>query len=658
MNNYFSKKAEMSLEALLGIILSIMGMVVLITIFSNILFTSQPNQIISENTVDSFQNYVSFSQQSTYQNIGSCFTMFKIEQLTNYQSDKNEDQNYFFVITSDFVGRVPFVHLEKFQNLDDDAFQYVEQREYFSQSVELKIDKTREESQLLQGFTFGVGGNSDVELVFDEKSPNVILLLPTFTNQKKFEVIIPEQRDVRSNQGKDTYTIQNDDFLNSYLAYSPSSNYLFAPKNKMSHFYVQQNLCLKKKRIADYISSITLDEMYNLAHTQYHIIFEITPQTPYSFEWNQGAICKNEGTVISCGDILSSNSLSYEEFLDEIQEYLRTLEGDVSFGVKKYIPIQEYYSDNSVLNDLFSVSEEVTLSNYFEEDTSSRSSASVKYVIKSEYENFYFEEDRGLFSNLFSSIDYESLIYKDNKVYFLLEDISDQNFVYFNTQYIKSYQTGTNDYIYFFNNQEIDPYSFDFSRDESNLQVYTFTIEVDGNELDILLSNEQLREIQSRALDASATFIESSQYELLEYFEPTRGPANQGYRIKDEVLSQGLYEQGFVSNQDKLARNVYFLEDNELYFYDNIINVRNFIAFNQDLIRIEIDANKKYFYFNEEIKFTIKTIEDYSEQEEYTIHCFMIRQDVLDEVLEGRGSGEIEICLSEQQFNSIEVSQQ
>lgn len=663
MKYNFTKKAEMSLEALLGIILSIMGMVVLITIFSNILFTSQPNQIVSQNTVDSFHDYVSFSQQSTYQNIGSCFTIFKIEQLTNYQRDENEDKNYFFVITSEYVGQVKFKHLNKFQNLEDDAYQYIEQRQYFSQPLEIKIDKTQEESQFIQGLTFGIGGNSDVELVFEEKSPELLLLLPTFDNQKKFEVIIPELLETRSIQGKDTYTIQEDDFLNSYLAFSPSSNFLFAPKNKMSHFYVQQNLCLKKKRIADYISSITLDEMYNLAHTQYHIIFEITPQTPYSFEWNQGPICKNNGTIISCDQVLSNDDLSYEsnddlsyeKFLDEIQSYLRTLEGDVSFGIKKYIPLQEYFDDNSVLSDLFTVSNEITLSNYFTLDTSSRSSAADKHIILPQYNEFYFQED---VNNLFVNLEYDFLIYKNNKVYFLLDDVSSDNLVSFNSKYVKSYKTSAENYIYFFNNQEIELGDVDFINNNIVLQVYKFTVEVDDEEIQVLLSNEQLREIQSRAQDASVTFIESSQYALLEFFEPTQSSANQGFRIKEEFLDEAFYEQGFVSNQDKLAKNVYFFEDDELYFYENIVNRLRFISFNHDLLRVETTTKKHYFYFNEEIEFYTKTIEPFSQDEDILIHCFTLRKEVLEQELEGRGGRDIEICMSEYQYNSIGGNQQ
>ena len=91
-----SKKGLMSLEALVGILLSVAAMLALISLFVSLFLNTPTNLEIAKDNARSIIDFVDFSRES-YGHKKECYTLLKLKNLDNYQIEE-EDGNYFHVV--------------------------------------------------------------------------------------------------------------------------------------------------------------------------------------------------------------------------------------------------------------------------------------------------------------------------------------------------------------------------------------------------------------------------------------------------------------------------------------------------------------------------------------------------------------------------------
>lgn len=604
MRKCYSKKGILALSNLIGIILSTIALVLLVTAFQELLFLQHPNDKIIEQTSTSVSDFISFSQENNYEGVGNCYTTFRIEHITSYQagSDDNEN-NYFFVITPHYIGSVSFEHLDKFKDLEEGALNFVENKKEFNDRIEIKLDNTEEGSAFLNELTFTLGFAADTQLSFSDEKFEYILLVPTFDNQQRYNVIFPYKSIDRNMQGFNEKI--NNELLGkaSYLAFSPQTNELFIPKHGLSESFVEKNSCLRKKTEADLIKSISPDEMYKLDYINYRIVFEITPRTQYSFEWNQGPVCKEEGNKISCEEIMEKENPIYKEFIQSIQSYIRDLDGDISFGLSQYIPLYEYYSQDGIY-DVLIKSEDILLDSYFNIGEDCDDNDISCYNIKEEFQLNYYNRD--CWDIVFWCDNKEHFIYSNNKIFYYAPFISDSNFVYFDEDHIRAFQMTNGEYIYQFNNIPLEIKEEELANTQGEITIFSFSFTIQDEEYKGYLSQGQLKEIQSKAPDGTRTFSTSSHYTLDNYFKSTYTRSeNNLYSLKEEYNDEYfLYKN--PSNMGPLRRPgmVLFKENENIYFYENHINSTNFVSFNEENINV-IDpqtASVEYYYFSEKVE--------------------------------------------------------
>ena len=95
-SNRKSKKGLMSLEALVGILLSVAAMLALITLFVSLFLNTPTNLEIAKDNARSIIDFVEFSKEN-YGHKEECYTLLKLKNLDNYQIEE-EDGNYFHVV--------------------------------------------------------------------------------------------------------------------------------------------------------------------------------------------------------------------------------------------------------------------------------------------------------------------------------------------------------------------------------------------------------------------------------------------------------------------------------------------------------------------------------------------------------------------------------
>ena len=699
--NSSKRKAVLAAEALVGIILSTIALVLLVTAFQDLLFYQHPNEQIVERTSSSLSGFVSNAQEGVFEGVGNCYSLFTIEHITSYQKDSdNKDEKYFFVITPHYVGSVPFKHLDKFRKgqLDiqevaskdnENLFSYIEKKKRFSTPITIKLDKTKEGNTFLNEFSHGFLAKSSDQISLSQEDLEYLLLVPTFDNQKSFEVIFSlkeKEQTRRGSRPSDAASAVKDDskkFSASYLAFSPQKNELFVPKHQVSETYIQSDLCLKKKNVAELIEDISLQEIYKLDYINYRIVFEIIPEAEYSFEWNQQPVCKKGGEQVNCEEVFSTQVKKYSTFIEQIEEYVKTLEGDVSFGVKEYIPIQEYYSEENAINEVFSLSDEVTFDNYFNyKECNSRSNNRECYSIKEEYKDIFYQRDCPIWNPWCNNK--EPFIFQNNKIFYSSPLIDKNKFITFDTSHISSFQDNSGDYSYYFRGEEIKFSDVDFENEESSFEVYRSRIDFDDEKLPIYLSLGQFTQIKKNARESSNYFSINENYEVREY--EGRGKLNRQKHYRDLDFSSQLDESSkviYVSNLNKdeeedfekfstlFLDEIYFFQNNNLVFYDDDISSTNFVYFlEKELGQISKLGEKRFYIANREVDFRKETfipitIQEDRRRESSTSgthkYYFNKRQDLEPIEIysfkhpysESLFIGDGRIYLSQEQYNSI-----
>lgn len=489
------RKGLLSLEALLGLILSVMALVFLFQLFSVLFLQTPTNEKIAEQNAKSISEFIDFSK-NTYENLDACYSMLKLNNLENFQIDN--DKNYYYILSIDGIYIIDKNQLLVFLDKKDISLIKKKPDIYYNENKislnGLYRDSTDDGSSVLQGFTFGLLGEADIKIKTDLKIDYILLEPIVDENQNKFLVgLFKGGKDVscgiatgqnkRNNVGSFKSCLES-----SYLVLDVQNNNLFALNNEVSQALAMNNLCSKKFFEQSNKIKYFSNNIKNIDYINKEIIlgWKLLDTKKFSndlrFIWKNGPVCKkdisNQGnfddtTIIDCGILLSNfdKNMNYKDFIDEINNYYRdnqVLSGTVA--LESFEDIK--YEAGKKINNNINFKDVFVKSKY---QVSNISSGALKDKV---FDGFgYF----GRIINGGTSIS-KNLIYENGKIYFYVDDLGsngESGFYNFNSYFLRKKELSNGGIEIYFNGEKISyekkiatKGSIPFFKDEVNFYLF------------------------------------------------------------------------------------------------------------------------------------------------------------------------------------------
>lgn len=369
---------DLSLQYLMILVLSGIGLFILYDSFSDFLFSPSTSEIEKSN-IESIYSFVDhFSMDSDYNSLSNCYTMLRMFNLENFQ--RNDDgTNSFFIIDKDGIYMLKIRDYEILKENGNYKSKAV-YRKYFSDissldDLKLAVDVTENSDVGISiEVLFATLNGDDNALKIEELSEDsYIVIIPILNSegyitsrvedfldsdvsQRKYEFFIfPQYLDANSciqhsgpgpgpsnncnNFDKDNYNPEG-----GYLVFDPSRKILFVSKSEYSNLYVKSNLCsfkyLNERDWEDYFERIDEDGNFvNINDIDYpnrEIIFTYTNgDRVIYFKWNRFVSCV-EGTRDVCSEFFrdSPTDITFDEFLGVVLD-LKNGEGALTVDTRK-----------------------------------------------------------------------------------------------------------------------------------------------------------------------------------------------------------------------------------------------------------------------------------------------------------------------------------
>lgn len=313
-----SRKGLMSLEMLLGTILSVVALLIMLNAVFSLLEPSD-NLGVVENNVDSIVDFVkyNFDTNNKYSNNQNCFNILKLSNLENFQH--NDNVNYFYVIDEKGVYAFDKRFLEKF--LQDKSISDI--RPVYSKSFGINLNMREDKTDPGWEYTFEVdltgtgffgmdfGGHGDFDVNSNLNPPYIYLY------QLNREDVGVQRENVFSNMNILISKTLKDDFDNkvggSYLVYSKdyygTSNLFFTTSNEISDMYVRTQLCsgkyLASKDLSSYYSQLNYNKIDYKSNNVIH-----TCSNEIELKWINNYECSGN----LCSEFLSTSNLDLSKF--------------------------------------------------------------------------------------------------------------------------------------------------------------------------------------------------------------------------------------------------------------------------------------------------------------------------------------------------------
>lgn len=516
MINFKNKKAIMAMDALIGTILSVIALFFLLQLMYMFFFqNSDENFKIAQNDaqsiVDFVNTYSSDNKDNPYYSYNNCFYILKLQNLENYQIQKDAKKTYSYLITNKGVLIIDNDNVKKFEENYELTPNMIKKEYKFDKQLMLKKDLT--ESGLFAKinvffiFDFGQNGKfrlsnveNDVNYIYLKQKENIVGA--DFDNNNILYAFIPEKGVINNAQNwlKDgiiggypkNFVLQN----GSYLVYSKNyygvDNTFFVPNTEISEIYVKDNLC-SNKYINEKINDINQNKVENLLKIDYvskKITFSCIPEgeEEINLVWEDGYYC--DGKNSKCFDFISTinvneyNSLFNSDNPNEnkFSEFCKK-NTNVPTKLKVSESTKEINKDKKIVFDIL-----------FQKDSLGFNGKKLEDLTDKEKEKYFFLESRsnweifrGYMPNncdysIYGDLCYEIYI-KDNKVYsYVKEPINGEilKFYYFNENFLrKKKDSNGNVFIYFITNpnelieyqtKEMDTFGTAFSKSKGFLQ--------------------------------------------------------------------------------------------------------------------------------------------------------------------------------------------
>ena len=541
----FNKRSLMSLEALVGTILSSIALIFIVSQFVNIFFMETPtNEKIVSDNMNSINEFIEFSHNKYEKSFGNgdCFTVLKLKNLENFQFDKNNNQKFFILITKDIIASLPMTELQKVKSkINQGKFNWKNVKTLKKDKLNfpvdhLILDKTTDNLINLDFYFWTLNSNSGLNL---KKNLNVeyLVLVPNYDkyvfNNFFGQFSIGNVGPIKSNENillGFSYILTNTGFndieynLGNYLVYNPKKNDLFLSNSYFSNTLINHNNCeFNNLQRQVYLNSIQTN-FNNVDYINNKVVFDFYNKDfssffGFNFIWSIAGIECPTSEGKSCEDYLGKdyNTLSYDDFLTKINE----------IGLNKYKKQQfELRIKNLELLSLNKITSNVG---------KFKSKKNLDYPIKNVFikldgidKDLYLETNRGRIKekliknfgvdeeNIFkfntivgSKKDNEPLIsnyvvLKDGKTYFYSDEL--KSMVEFNVNYIVKNEIAPGNFEYYYlgkkiffenNGEKLGFDSEDVGQPFDDHDFYVIHIDIGGKSRRLFLTELQLMSINN-----------------------------------------------------------------------------------------------------------------------------------------------------------------
>ncbi len=401
------KKGLIALEALIGTIVSVVALVFLFEVFSNIVFSTPDNfKIVKDNSksIYDFLNYPENNNMDTYNN---CFFTLKLNHLQNFQYEE-EGENYFYIIKEDGIYYSDLLNLESFEKnyIENKVFENVKKLENF-ESLNILRDITKSPWSISVDFDFD---NGDTFVNLEDVDDYFLLMIPILSsNQNEFQI-------------KEFFDNDFETLLTSNLYYSNNfqgtKKVLFFPRDSYTDILVSDNLC-SKKYLFEVINMDRFTEDINLADSDSRALIDYNNmKITYNIPINNVFVkIIYENSKISCPDIDCSNIFDLNKIIS-FRDFQKELNNKVDVGDK----IQD-------INTYFVSAEESNLnSNYvFFEDFR------ILMDKNNNYEEFNFQNILGFNTNI-NECDEDKcnlIFFQNGRMFFMINSVSNLDYFAF-----------------------------------------------------------------------------------------------------------------------------------------------------------------------------------------------------------------------------------
>jgi len=264
-NKNKNKKAVIAMEYLISIMLSCVALVYLVKMFYSFFLNTPTNEKIAIDNAKSIKEFIEyFSSSDKFNTLNSCFNVFKISHLKNFQTatDGNVD-NFFYVIDENSIKLVKYNNFqefnEKLENGENVNYLFYKSLKFKKKDsgdqiiLNLFKDETEEKEEILnllvETVTLGIYGLSGSKFLEIDKSKKIkyLVLVPYIGSQSVVDYGKKLVVDDFSKNVWDTYLIDNNNKMEKIggdrIAFNVLEKFLFIPAVKKSSVFVEGMLC-------------------------------------------------------------------------------------------------------------------------------------------------------------------------------------------------------------------------------------------------------------------------------------------------------------------------------------------------------------------------------------------------------------------------------
>lgn len=494
------KGIQFALESLVGVVLSVIALMFIVSLFSKVFLQTPTNEKIVDFNAKSIVSFVDFSSEK-YKNEENCYTMLKLENLENYQFAK-DGRNYFYVIgeKGSDLG-VYTIKLEYLKNVyETKSLDGIPARFYKFKvdDVKIKLDKTKD-TGITVGFEFwSFGGvSSGIELNEDVR---FILLVPDFDVKIGMFTIDFLNSNQNILRGKVYSSSNNYEPEGYHLSFKPNSGELFLSKSKYSNSLIAYKSCFSKEISQGLIEQVILKDPQLADFVNNKLVFDYVDsktnlEQDFKFVWSVNGIeCPiSEGK--SCKDYLGENfeKLNYDDFRYKVREiHNKKFEAVAGKGSSKLVKIIELTYEEVMKGNLNNIEPYDYNSLFIEYDIGNLNRDNAEQVMFVEFSDYAFKGFNNDDNCISEYCDYAG--FKNGNIYYY--DLDHEDFVLFNINLIRKYNK---DYYYMGKKINLKKGKYDdigWSPFRDDFEFYSFDIQTELGMKSVFLSESQLNNIK------------------------------------------------------------------------------------------------------------------------------------------------------------------
>lgn len=361
-----SKKGMLALEALIGVVLAVIGLFLVVNLIVDNFLDNSTNFDIAKENAESVKDFLEFSLTGDYANLASCYNIMRFYNSENFQYPSNQGY-FFYVIDSSGV----YVLRQELLSsvLEKGSMKGIAGRPNtrfdFGKNINMYIDLTDE------GTIWSFYGSGSFDSQLNLEKTDFVIIEPnvgTIKNSNKYILKYSKDYERITNDNclggqlcdAENSRLQDYDVIDSdvfYLVFDIGSGDLFFTTSEISSVVVKQNLCSNKYLVREitYEKYKTADDPRNIEYINNKITIgwmigdDNTNLDEMKFVWDSKPVCLKNDIEVDCSSYLGSSydTMSYSRFVDSIENYYKDKYKNEPGTQKFYIiDVEEIDRDN------------------------------------------------------------------------------------------------------------------------------------------------------------------------------------------------------------------------------------------------------------------------------------------------------------------------